>query len=291
MCAEHNQYGREEILSPAEQIDKNDHMISPSTSAKIRTEITMENLKFDVKLEDLKELMQLKGAEAIEKLTEKYTSVETLATSLGSNSVIGISGDKEDMISRRQKYGANEIPPKPSKSFIRLALEACRDPTLIMLMICAVVSIGLSFYHPSESNDTKPERMSGFSESQNLEWIEGVAIILAVFIVVFMTAFNDWRKERQFRGLKNRIESDNLTSVVRNGVVTQIHIKDLVVGDVCCIKYGDLIPADGVVTESNDLKIDESSLTGETDLVKKSTNSNIVILSGKNFGQVLIKNQ
>lgn len=117
-------------------------------------------------------------------------------------------------------------------------------------------------------------------EEANLEWIEGAAIIIAVLIVVGVTAFNDWRKERQFRGLQDRIESDNLTSVVRQGQLIQINVKDLVVGDICCIKYGDLIPADGLVVEASDLKIDEASLTGETDLVKKNTTSNIVILSG-----------
>ncbi|CAF5007623.1 unnamed protein product, partial [Rotaria sp. Silwood1] len=73
----------------------------------------------------------------------------------------------------------------------------------------------------------------------NLEWIEGVAILVAVLVVVFVTAFNDWRKERQFRGLQK-----------------------LVVGDLCLIKYGDLIPADRILVRSSDLKIDESSLTG-----------------------------
>ena len=50
----------------------------------------------------------------------------------------------------------------------------------------------------------------------------------------------------------------------------QINIKNLVVGDICCIKYGDLLAADGLIIHSSDLKVDESSLTGETDLVKKN---------------------
>lgn len=107
-----------------------------------------------------------------------------------------------------------------------------------------------------------------------------MAIFVAVIVVVLVTAFNDWRKERQFRTLQDRIERENNASVVRNGEVVRIHVKDLVVGDVCCIKYGDLLPADGVVIHSDDLKIDESSLTGESDLIKKNEND-VSLLAGK----------
>lgn len=72
----------------------------------------------------------------------------------------------------------------------------------------------------------------------NLEWIEGVAILVAVLVVVLVTAFNDWRKERQFRGLQDKIEKDQQTSVVRNDHVQQIPVSELVVGDLCFIKYG-----------------------------------------------------
>lgn len=107
-----------------------------------------------------------------------------------------------------------------------------------------------------------------------------MAILIAVVVVVFVTAFNDWRKERQFRGLKNRIDSDNMASVTRDSVIKQINVKDIVVGDICFIQYGDLVPADGVIVQASDLMIDESALTGETDLIKKSLGHNILILSG-----------
>jgi Ca2+ transporting ATPase len=260
---------------------------------KFVSKTNIDIIQLDVKMEDLKELMQLKGVEAVEKLNHKYSGAEMLAKMLKTSFKTGISGEKEDMNWRADTYGRNEIPAQPSKSIFRLAFEACRDPTLIMLMICAVISIGLSFYHPSTSDDSKKNfRLGAGQKEQNLEWIEGVAIIVAVALVVCVTAFNDWRKERQFRGLQDKIESDNLTSVVRNGQVTQIHIKSLLVGDICCVKYGDTIPADGVVVEASDLKIDEASLTGETDLVKKDTTQNVVILSGTHVmegsGQFLV---
>lgn len=52
------------------------------------------------------------------------------------------------------------------------------------------------------------------------------------------------------------------------------------VGDICLIKYGDLVPADGIVVHASDLKIDESSLTGESDLIRKTSSENVTILSG-----------
>lgn len=69
-------------------------------------------------------------------------------------------------------------------------------------------------------------------------WIEGVAILLSVLCVVLVTAFNDWSKEKQFRGLQSRIEQEQRFSVVRNGVVVQIPVAEMVVGDVAQVKYG-----------------------------------------------------
>jgi len=69
-------------------------------------------------------------------------------------------------------------------------------------------------------------------------YIEGTAIIAAVIVVVLVTAFNDWRKERQFRGLQAQIECEQWLSVIRHGETVQILMKDVVVGDICQIKYG-----------------------------------------------------
>ena len=118
------------------------------------------------------------------------------------------------------------------------------------------------------------------SEEANVEWIEGAAIILAVIVVIFVTAFNDWTKEKQFRGLQNKIEHEQKFNLIRNNQLEQIQLKDIVVGDICQIKYGDLLPADGLVIQSNDLKIDESSLTGESDLISKNIHKNPFLLSG-----------
>ena len=111
-------------------------------------------------------------------------------------------------------------------------------------------------------------------------------------MVVGVSSFNDWRKEKQFRGLQDKIAQDQKASVIRNAQIIQLNVRDLVVGDLCCIKYGDLIPADGIIVQASDLKIDEASLTGETDLIRKDDQENVSILSGTHVmegsGQFLV---
>lgn len=97
-------------------------------------------------------------------------------------------------------------------------------------------------------------------EDDHHGWIEGLAILISVIVVVLVTAFNDYSKERQFRGLQNRIEGEHKFSVLRGGEVRQIGVGDIVVGDICQIKYGDLLPADGILIQSNDLKVSIQTL-------------------------------
>lgn len=92
-------------------------------------------------------------------------------------------------------------------------------------------------------------------EDEHYGWIEGLAILVSVIVVVIVTAFNDYSKERQFRGLQSRIEGEHKFAVIRNGDAMQILVGDIVVGDICQIKYGDLLPADGIIIQSNDLKV------------------------------------
>jgi len=88
---------------------------------------------------------------------------------------------------------------------------------------------------------------------------------------------------KQFRGLQSRIEQEQKFTVIRGGQVIQIPVADITVGDIAQVKYGDLLPADGILIQGNDLKIDESSLTGESDHVKKSLDKDPLLLSGMNF--------
>ena len=123
----------------------------------------------------------------------------------------------------------------------------------------------------------------------NIEWIEGMAILITVIAIVLVTSFNDWSKERQFRGLKSKIDSEQKINVWRNGNLIELQIRDLLVGDICQLYYGNTIPADGIIIESNDLRVDESSLTGETKLVKKAQDKDFALFSGTNVMEGVAK--
>ncbi|CAF0949996.1 unnamed protein product [Brachionus calyciflorus] len=224
--------------------------------------------KYPITTKELTDLMQvqLKPDEQQEYLN-RHGHIEGLCKKLQVDTQTGLDvNDKSDLEARVAQFGRNEIPPKPPKSFFYLMWEALQDTTLIILIISAGISLVLSFYH--DSSQVPDEEFSQIKEP-NVEWIEGAAILIAVLVVVLVTSFNDWSKERQFRGLQSKIDSDQKISVLRNGQIDQLPVKDILVGDICQIFYGHLIPADGLVIESNDLKIDESSLTGETNLIKK----------------------
>ncbi|XP_041859273.1 plasma membrane calcium-transporting ATPase 3b isoform X1 [Melanotaenia boesemani] len=238
---------------------------------------------FGVTVMELRELMELRGADALQKIQDSYGDTEGLCQRLQSSTTEGLSGDPADLERRHQAYGHNFIPPKKPKTFLELVWEALQDVTLIILEAAAIISLGLSFYQPpGKESEACGEGAGGVEDEGEADagWIEGAAILLSVVCVVLVTAFNDWSKEKQFRGLQSRIEQEQKFTVVRKGNVIQIPVADMVVGDMAQVKYGDLLPADGILVQGNDLKIDESSLTGESDHVRKSVDKDPMLLSG-----------
>ena len=75
-------------------------------------------------------------------------------------------------------------------------------------------------------------------EDSKYEWIESVAIIVAVVVIVLVSAVNDYGKEKQFRALQDQVKKEHLVNVVRSGQQKQIPSDDLLVGDICMLKYG-----------------------------------------------------
>ncbi|XP_018111518.1 plasma membrane calcium-transporting ATPase 1 isoform X1 [Xenopus laevis] len=238
--------------------------------------------EFGITLEELRILMELRSTDALHKIQERYADVYGICSRLKTSPHEGLSGNPADLERRQEAFGKNTIPPKKPKTFLQLVWEALQDVTLIILEIAAIISLGLSFYRPPGGDHELCGQSSGAVEEEEGEagWIEGGAILVSVVCVVLVTAFNDWSKEKQFRGLQNRIEQEQKFTVVRGGQVIQIPVADIVVGDIAQIKYGDLLPADGVLIQGNDLKIDESSLTGESDHVKKTLEKDPLLLSG-----------
>uniref|UniRef100_H2Z407 Calcium-transporting ATPase n=1 Tax=Ciona savignyi TaxID=51511 RepID=H2Z407_CIOSA len=222
-------------------------------------------------LNELKTLMEFRGAEGIQKIKECFEDTNGLCKRLKTSPSDGLNERPEELDNRRAVFGQNLIPPKKPKTFIELVWEAVQDVTLIILIVAALISLGLSFYKPP-GNTGGEEGAAG--------WIESAAILGSVLVVVLVTAINDYTKEKQFRGLQNKIEQEQKFATIRNGQIVEISVADIVVGDITQVKYGDLLPADGIIIQSNDLKVDESSLTGESDHVKKGLAVDPFMLAG-----------
>lgn len=197
---------------------------------------------FGITMEELKALMELRSGEAVSKIEESFGDVQSICRRLKTSPIEGLSGNPTDLEKRHAAYGKNFIPPKKPKTFLQLVWEALQDVTLIILEIAAIISLGLSFYHPPGGNAAACGQAAGGVEDEGESqagWIEGAAILFSVAIVVLVTAFNDWSKEKQFRGLQSRIEQEQKFTVIRKGQVIQIPVAEIVVGDIAQIKYGE----------------------------------------------------
>ena len=150
--------------------------------------------QFHVSAHQLGELMSLRTDDEREQALAEYEGVEGLMGLLEVNLKTGLPQDPVEMSRRRAAFGVNIIPDTPPKSFFALCLDALQDKTLIILICAAVISIILGVT---------------VEENKKIAWIDGAAILSAVVIVVTVTAVNDWTKERQFRGLQKRLESDS----------------------------------------------------------------------------------
>ncbi|KAL4754042.1 hypothetical protein BDW72DRAFT_167261 [Aspergillus terricola var. indicus] len=157
---------------------------------------------------------------------------------------------------RIRVFSQNKLPARKTTGFLMLLWMAYNDKIIILLTIAAVVSLSLGIYQTID-------------EGHGVDWIEGVAIVVAIAIVTLVTALNDWQKERQFAKLNKR-NDDREVKAVRSGKVVMISVFDITVGDVLHVEPGDSVPADGVLISGHGIKCDESSATGESDQMKKT---------------------
>ena len=174
---------------------------------------------------------------------------------------------------RVQVYGANLLPERKSKSLLMLMWLALQDKILILLIIAAIVSLALGLYTdftpPQEMQPcVHPEPGKRECPAPPVDWVEGVAILVAVIVVDLVGSLNDWQKERQFRVLDAKKESRPIT-VQRDGKKHLVDIHDVVVGDVVSLDPGEIVAFDGVILRSHNIKCDESSVTGESDMIQK----------------------
>uniref|UniRef100_A0A8C5JGU5 Calcium-transporting ATPase n=1 Tax=Junco hyemalis TaxID=40217 RepID=A0A8C5JGU5_JUNHY len=212
---------------------------------------------FGCSLVELRNLMELRSAEAVARINDSYGGVQNVCKRLKTSPVEGLSGNPTDLEKRRQAFGQNFIPPKKAKTFLQLVWEALQDVTLIILEIAAIISLGLSFYHPPGGDNERESRGWGHRAlAPSLGGCPGIC--------PFPLGTGGW-------------DGDSGICPVPCGDILGFPGW----ADPCfSSSAGDLLPADGILIQGNDLKIDESSLTGESDQVKKSMDKDPMLLSG-----------
>ncbi|KAJ6877060.1 hypothetical protein NC651_029935 [Populus alba x Populus x berolinensis] len=168
-----------------------------------------------------------------------------------------------DVAHRRDVFGENSYKKPPSKGFLSYVLEECKDPTIIILLFSAIMSLGSGI------------KLHGLRDG----WYDGGSIILAAVHHVAVSAISKFMKSNQFEKI-SRVRNDIKVQVVRGGRQHEISIFDVVVGDVVYLNKGDQIPADGLLLNDSSLKVDESSMSSEMDHVEVKGRENPFLLSG-----------
>lgn len=220
--------------------------------------------------EDFSKLEQMGGIDGLMQGLQTTSEKGITSSEFGTDN----GADKTDTIKQRANvYGTNILPKRESKSLLMLMWLALQDKILILLIVAAIVSLALGLYtkfsgrnEPVPCPDPPPGQ--DMCEGPSVDWVEGVAILIAVIIVDLVGSLNDWQKERQFRVLDAKKDSRAIT-VLRDGQKRLIDIHDAVVGDVVSIEPGEVVAFDGVVLRSHNIKCDESSVTGESDMIQK----------------------
>lgn len=210
----------------------------------------------------------LDGAVSFEEVTAK-SSPAPLPKSVAqdqpqASSASPVRQSDDSYAERKRIFGPNKLPEKKAKSIFELAWIAYNDKVLILLTIAAVISLALGIY----------QSVTATGDEARVQWVEGVAIIVAIFIVVVVGAANDWQKERQFVKLNKKKDNRNV-KVVRSAKTMEISIFDVQVGEVMHLEPGDMVPVDGIFIDGHNVKCDESSATGESDLLRKTGGDNV----------------
>ncbi|TVU49405.1 hypothetical protein EJB05_00713 [Eragrostis curvula] len=191
-----------------------------------------------------------------------HGGVDGIAAKLATSQTEGLS-TAEDNIKRRQDiHGINKFTESEVRSFWVFVWEALQDTTLIILAVCAFVSLVVGI------------AMEGWPKGAH----DGLGIVASILLVVFVTATSDYRQSLQFKDLdkeKKKIQ----VQVTRDGFRQRISIYDLLPGDVVHLAIGDQVPADGLFISGFSLLINESSLTGESEPVAVNED-NPFLLSG-----------
>ena len=168
----------------------------------------------------------------------KYTDIHTGLTSA-------------QVEASRKEHGSNQLtPPERDPWWVQL-LEKFTDPLIVILIVAAVISFIPVIFVPGHS------------------WIESAGIVGAVLLATVVGFVNEYKANKEF-DILNQVNDVTPVRVLRDGKHTTVPKNELVVGDIVTLETGEEVPADGVVLESIGLRINQSSLTGESEPVLKT---------------------
>ena len=158
------------------------------------------------------------------------------------------------LINRENDFGSNRLFIEPVPPFCSYVKEALDDLMIKILIVAAFVQILLGAI---------------FGEDPSKDWIDGLSIIAAVIVVTLVGSITNYKKETKFHELNTLQNKGTKYKIIRNGIPQDIINDDILVGDLINIMIGDILPADLLLIEGNGIKLDESSLTGESEALKK----------------------
>lgn len=155
----------------------------------------------------------------------------------------------EQVEESRNKHGSNSLTQIPAEPLWKKILEGFKDPMIMILLVALVVQVVLFFLGQAE-------------------WFEPAGILIAIMIANGVASVSESKQEGKASALKAEEEAKETAKVVRDGKLEEIHVSEVVVGDVVFLQAGDKIPADGIVVEG-ELKVDQAALNGETEEADK----------------------
>lgn len=160
----------------------------------------------------------------------------------------GLTYDEAEI--RRAKYGTNELTETKKTSIFIKFLNQFKDFMIIILIVAAIVSAGLSYVQKTN------------------EYIDSIIIVAIVVLNAIMGVVQENKAEKSLEALKKM--SAPSAKVKRNGKIVQMPSSNLVPGDIVYLETGAFVPADVRLIKSYNLKVEESALTGETIAVEKN---------------------
>jgi P-type Ca2+ transporter type 2B len=189
-------------------------------------------------------------------ILQKMEGVQGIARKLETDLNTGLNTKNEkDIEDRKLKYDDNVREKEEMPPFCDFVLEVLGDPVLIILIISAAIQIIIG--------------ASPLSENPRRDWLDGLGIVFAIVVVVSTASVTNYSKEKKFKEMTDKNNQMIKVVVKRDNSNKSISDEEILVGDIMKIEYGMLVPADSILISGSDVSIDESSLTGESDLLKK----------------------